>query len=464
MGRVTTRFAPSPTGDLHIGNARTALFNLLFARHSGGSFVLRIEDTDTARSDASHEKTIMEELKWLGIDWDEGPDRGGPRGPYRQSERLGVYAEHATRLVDKGLAYRCFCSRERLEELKAEQIKKGTPPRYDNRCRGLYDAASPPPSGEPPVLRFAVPGRVVRFDDGVHGPMSFETSAMGDFVIMGSDSIPSYNFAVVVDDALMEITHVMRGDDHLSNTPRQIMLYEALGFTLPAYYHLPLVLSAEKTPLSKRDAASSVRSIREEGFLPEAVVNTMARLGWNAPADSALTFDEMANAFDGKRLSKSPSVFDLDRLKSYNKGAIGAAGAERLLGLAGLKQTPEATEAAEVIKASAATMAEFGELIAPFVEDEARLDEEARGALASPGARAVLASLCSSVKGAGDIDDEAYDRIISEVKAATGAKGRALFMPIRAALTGATTGIELANILKLLGRERIIARLERFIK
>ncbi|MFQ5735480.1 MAG: glutamate--tRNA ligase [Thermodesulfobacteriota bacterium] len=263
MPGVRTRFAPSPTGHLHIGNVRTALFNWLFARHFNGEFVLRMEDTDTARSDAAFEDSIIEDLSWLGLEWDEGPGgpRGGwggwgagsngPHGPYRQSERLAIYDRHAAALLDKGLAYRCYCSKERLEALKAEQMKKGSPPRYDNRCRSL--SPSEIPAGAAPLIRFMVRGRSVRFKDGVHGRMAFDTSAMGDFVIIGSDGVASYNFAVVVDDSEMGITHVLRGDDHLSNTPRQILLFEALGRTVPHYHHLPLVLSPSRSPLGKRD-------------------------------------------------------------------------------------------------------------------------------------------------------------------------------------------------------------------
>ena len=304
----------------------------------------------------------------------------------------------------------------------------------------------------------------MRFDDGVHGQVTFDTSVMGDFVIIGSDSIPSYNFAVVVDDALMEISHVLRGDDHLSNTPRQLMLFDALGFAPPCYYHLPLVLSHDKTPLSKRDSASSVRSIREGGFLPGAVLNTMARLGWSPGVDSPLTLDKMATAFDGKKLSKSPSVFDLDRLKAYNKEAIGDMSAPELLSLAGIEQTPEAIAAAGAVKASAATLAEVRELITPLVGDAAEPDAQAREALAPDNAKAVLTALKAAVQGPGDIGEEAYERIMAEVKAATGAKGRALFMPVRGARPGRAPGTELANVFKLLGRERMVARLEKLIK
>lgn len=464
MRDVRTRFAPSPTGDLHIGNARTALFNYLFARRHGGRFIVRIEDTDTARSEASHEKTILADLGWLGLLCDEGPDRDGKYGPYRQSERLSIYHEQAARLFDRGSAYRCFCSKERLDSLKAEQIKKGVPPRYDNRCRNFNTGNETPPSSAPPVLRFAVPGGTVRFDDGVHGEVTFDASVMGDFIIMGSDAIPSYNFAVVVDDALMEISHVLRGDDHLSNTPRQLMLFAALGFTPPRYYHLPLVLSPEKTPLSKRDSASSVRSIREGGFLSGAVVNTIARLGWSPGSEASLSLEDLARSFDAERLSKSPSVFDLDRLKAYNKEAISNMPGPELLSMAGTTPAPLALAAAKAAGASAATIGEFIELMAPFTEDAPEPDAQAREALSSESAKAVLASLSEAVKGTGELDEEAYKCIMSEVKSKTGAKGKNLFMPVRAALTGRCEGIELVTVFKLLGRERIAARLKRHIK
>ncbi len=458
MPGTRTRFAPSPTGHLHIGNARTALFNWLFSRHFGGSFILRIEDTDIERSDAAYERSILEDLSWLGLSWDEGPDINGPRGPFRQSERLSLYREYAERLVEKGLAYRCFCTKERLESLKKEQLSKGVPPRYDNRCRTLH--ATPAPSeGVAPALRFAVPARGVHFDDGVHGPLSFDASAMGDFVIIGSDGAASYNFAVVVDDAAMEITHILRGDDHLSNTPRQLLVFEALGLRPPRYFHLPLVLSPQRAPLSKRDEGASVRALREEGFLPGALLNTVARLGWSPGAEGLLPLDDMARAFDGGRLSKSASVFDLERLRSYNKAAIGGMDGTELLRLASVPDKG-AAPVAEAVKTNASTLNEFRELLAPFT-GEAEPDEQARAALSASGAGDVLLALKAAIELADAIDENSYDKIISEVKSKTGARGRALFMPIRAALTGRTEGIELVTVFRLLGKERVLERLGR---
>lgn len=459
---VRARFAPSPTGDLHIGNARTALFNWLFARHSGGRFVLRIEDTDFERSSHSYEKNILEDLSWLGLDWDEGPDKGGGKGPYRQSERLDLYRYHAERLVERGLAYRCYCTRERLEELKERQVSSGAPPRYDNRCRDL--AGTPPPPGATPAIRFRVPAKTTTFYDGVHGLLKFDTGNIGDFVIIGSDGAAAYNFAVVVDDALMEINHIIRGDDHISNTPRQILLFESLGFAAPLYSHLPLVLGEDKVPLSKRDSATALKRLREEGYLAEAVVNTVARLGWS-PGEEFMTLDGLAKAFSLEKLSRSPSIFDKDRLKYYNRTAITGKDAKSLIRL--LSLSPAGTgeerlkEVVEAVKSNAESIGDIKKLAAPFIA-EPEPDEEALKVLAADGAATVLGELKYRVEEAGAMDEASFAAIMDGVKEKTGAKGKRLFMPVRAALTGATSGIELVNIFRLLGREEILKRLARW--
>ncbi|MFZ3071984.1 MAG: glutamate--tRNA ligase, partial [Thermodesulfobacteriota bacterium] len=276
---VRTRFAPSPTGLLHVGGARTALFNRLFAKNEGGVFILRIEDTDTSRSSKKYEEALMQDLSWLGLEWDEGPDKGGPFGPYRQSERLDIHLDYSRKLLNEGKAYLCYCSKERLEELKASRLKKGLPPRYDKRCRNGRPEGVPAGAGA--AIRFKASGDKIEFEDMVHGRLSFEGAGMGDFIIIGSDNVAAYNFAAAIDDSLMRITHVIRGDDHLSNTPRQIMILNALGFAPPSYGHIPLVLSKDKTPLSKRDAKTSIAALRESGYLKEAVLNSAARLGWS---------------------------------------------------------------------------------------------------------------------------------------------------------------------------------------
>jgi len=458
---VRVRFAPSPTGDLHIGNARTALFNWLFARHLGGKFVLRIEDTDLERSRHSYEQSILEDLSWLGLNWDEGPDKGGEKGPYRQSERFALYRDYAERLAESGHAYRCYCTKERLEELKKRQIDAGISPRYDGRCRLASNAT--PPEGVAPVLRFKVPAKTTSFYDGVHGLLKFDTGAMGDFVIIGSDGAASYNFAVVVDDALMEITHIIRGDDHISNTPRQILVYEALGFKVPLYSHLPLVLGEDRLPLSKREAATALKHLRDSGVLAEAVVNTIARLGW-APAPELMTLGALSEAFTLEKLSKSASIFDKDRLKYYNKAAIAAKDSRSIVKLLDLSHegvAPErVNEVVEAVKANAENTGDIKTLAAPFLS-EPEPDAQAKAALEAQGTEALLRELKYRVEEADSIDEASFAAIIDAVKKSTGAKGKALFMPIRAALTGTTTGIELVNIFRLLGRREILKRLSR---
>lgn len=459
---VRTRFAPSPTGLLHVGSVRTALFNYLFARANKGKLVIRIEDTDVQRSSAEFEKAALEDIEWLGLRWDEGPDGGG-RGPYRQSERLDIYRGYADVLVEKGLAYRCFCTKERLDELKRSQISKGLPPRYDNRCRSIEGPDAP--DGVVPVIRFKVPERPVRFTDAVHGPLSFDSRVIGDFVIIGSDAIASYNFAVVVDDALMSITHVIRGDDHISNTPRHVLLFDALGFAPPSYAHIPLVLSTDRTPLGKRDESASIRSLREDGFLPEAVLNTVARLGWQ-PREGLLGLDEMASSFSLKRLSRSPSVFDMETLRHFNRLSIEGADPARLVGLSGVGAEgvdgERLKEIVGLLRHNAATLNDLKRLLNPFTGEAMAMTEEALSILREPYASTVIRAARAVVEGLPAIDEAGYATVIKSVKEATGEKGRRLFMPIRCALTGQTEGIELVNVFKILGRDRAVERLKGF--
>jgi glutamyl-tRNA synthetase len=295
------RFAPSPTGLLHVGNARTALFNWLLARGGGGTFILRIEDTDVERSTPESEAGILEDLRWMGLTWDEGPDVGGPRGPYRQSERLDLYASYARRLIEQGAAYYCFCPAEQIEADRRAAMEAGRPPKYSGRCRDLSrgESGARVSSGEAAVIRFRVPeGRDVVFQDVVRGEVRFSTEVIGDPVLVRSDGNPAYNFTVVIDDVLMDITHVIRGEDHISNTPRQVLLYEALGFRPPVFAHLALVLGPDHAPLSKRHGATSVAEFRARGYLPEALVNYLALLGWSpGGGDELLDIHELARRF-----------------------------------------------------------------------------------------------------------------------------------------------------------------------
>jgi nondiscriminating glutamyl-tRNA synthetase len=337
-GQVRVRFAPSPTGALHVGNARTALFNWLLARSRGGTFVLRIEDTDAARSTAAHEAAILADLRWLGLGWDEGVDEDGGHGPYRQSERLGLYRDAAARLMAQGTAYPCFCAPARLEEERAAQREAGRASVYFGRCRALPadEAASRLAAGEAHAVRFNVAAAArgddaVTFEDVVRGPIRFPVHQIGDFVLLRRDGMPAYNFAVVVDDQAMGITDVVRGDDHLSNTPRQVLLYRALGATPPRFAHLPLIVAPGGTPLSKREGAVSVSAFRDQGYPPEALLNHLALLGWS-PASGVefLTPEELVAGFDLARVSHSPAVFDRQKLDALSARHIARMPPERL--------------------------------------------------------------------------------------------------------------------------------------
>src|SRR5688572_30214214 len=318
---VRVRFAPSPTGYLHVGGARTALFNYLFARRHGGVFVLRIEDTDRERSTEESERAIYESLRWLGLHWDEGPDAGGAHGPYRQSERLSSYAEWADRLHEQGLAYRCFCDPEDLKRRREAALAKGEPPKYDRTCLRLprEETDARAAKGEPFALRFRMPEGETKWTDGVRGEVTFQNAVLDDLVILRADRHPTYNFAAVVDDHSMEITDVLRGDDHISNTPRQLRIYAALGWEPPRFAHIPMILGPDGTRLSKRHGATSVTAFRDEGFLPEAMVNFLALLGWAFDGEREIfTLEELTQVFSLDRISKNPAIFNHEKLEWMN--------------------------------------------------------------------------------------------------------------------------------------------------
>src|SRR5262249_7043568 len=336
--RMRVRFAPSPTGKLHVGNARTALFNWLLARGQGGRFVLRIEDTDAERSTRESEAAITRDLSWLGLDWDEGPDVDGPHGPYRQSERLHLYASYAAELLAADKAYHCFCSTAQLEAERQEALATGRPAHYAGTCRRLSkaQAAARMAAGERPAIRFRVPHEHdVVFTDAVRGEVRFQSEVIGDPVIVRADGHPAYNYAVVVDDAWMEITHVIGGEDHISNTPRQLLLYEALGFTPPIFAHLSMVMGPDHAPLSKRHGATSVGEFRARGYLPEALVNYLALIGWSPGGnDELLPIDELARRFSLDHVGHSAGVFDEEKLAWANRHYLKIANPRRLAELA----------------------------------------------------------------------------------------------------------------------------------
>src|SRR5271156_2872892 len=320
------RFAPSPTGMLHVGNARTAHYNWLFARHTGGTFLLRIEDTDVERSEVRYEAQLIEDLRWLGLDWSEGPEIGGPYAPYRQSARLDIYEQHTKRLLDQGKAYRCFCTAEELEAERQVALREHRTQVYSGKCRVLTpnEAMTRAAAGEPFALRLALPDEALRFHDIVRGEVEFASEAVGDFILVRSSGIPVYNYVVTIDDALMRITQVIRGDDHISNTPRQVAIYQAFGWSLPEFAHLSTILGSDRERLSKRHGATSVASFREMGILPQALTNYLALRGWGAEGGTRETFtmDELIVEFKLERVTPSPAVFDWDKLHWLNRHVI----------------------------------------------------------------------------------------------------------------------------------------------
>ena len=458
------RFAPSPTGQLHVGNARTALFNWLLARGQGGTFIVRIEDTDVERSTRESERTMLDDLRWMGLDWSEGVDVGGEYGPYRQTERLHIYRAHAVELMSHGHAYHCFCSAQQLDEDRQAALRAGKPPQYVGRCRDLPrdEARRRVENGEPAAIRFRVParqGRDVVFHDLVRGEVRFAADVIGDPLIVRSGGVPAYNFAVVVDDALMAITHVVRGEDHISNTPRQLLMYEAFGWKPPLFAHVSLVLGPDHAPLSKRHGATSVKEFHDRGYLPEALTNYLALLGWSPGEGQELVpLDELARRFRIEDVGHSAGVFDVEKLAWVNRHYLKAADPSRLVSLAipYLRDTgwiSTATDAdieflSHVVPAAAASVDRL-EQIPPrvaFIFDysaERALDDPAirREAVAS---RTVIEALAEELKTSAPLlDREAFRAAAGRVKDRSGQKGKALFHPIRLAVTGAAEGLEL---------------------
>jgi glutamyl-tRNA synthetase/nondiscriminating glutamyl-tRNA synthetase len=465
MSKVRVRFAPSPTGFVHVGNARTALFNWLFARHNQGAFVLRIEDTDLERSKEEYERQLFEDLRWFGIDWDEGPDKGGPFAPYRQSERKQIYSSFATQLIDQGHAYFCFCAAEQLEQERQEALRAGLQPRYSGRCRKRprEEAARKVAEGQPAAMRLEIRDSSFSWNDLVHGPTSFSAEVIGDPILVRSDGNPAYNYAVVIDDHLMAITHVIRGDDHISNTPRQLAVYRALGWEPPEFAHLSTILGPDRTRLSKRHGATSLESFREMGILPEALRNYLALLGWS-PADGKteiLSPQELVEQFSLEHIIKSPAVFDQEKLYWLNRHYMKVCAPRRLAELAApfldkvgyINDHPGPDILAwlervlNAVLKNLSTLDQLPDAVRIIFEYDAQ--KAAQELEFSAGARAVLNAFIPKALAESELSYERFRALTKEVQMETGQKGRELFHPIRVALTGAVSGPELEKLIPI---------------
>ncbi len=476
MTTIRVRFAPSPTGLLHVGNARTAIFNYLYAQKMGGKFILRLEDTDFERSSAESENSIFDDMRWLGISWDEGPDVGGTYGPYRQSERLDIYRDYARKLLDSRSAYHCYCTSEELEEQRRELLAQKKPPRYMGKCRDLsqHEKNVLEAHGKKPTIRFRVKeDETVLVADKIRGEVKFDTNLIGDFVLVRSDGVAAYNFAVVIDDALMEISHVIRGEDHLSNTPRQLLLEQALGFSPPQFAHLPMIHGSDHTRLSKRHGATSVSAFRHDGYLPEALVNYLALLGWSPGDDrEILSMEEMISNFSLDQVAKSAAVFDRAKLTWMNGNYIRQKNTEEIvegclpyLREAGYLSENLAVKDGKRISMIIATVQDSLETLSDVKEQagiffqKAALDSEARQVMEDDSAKVVIDVFSEKLEGIENTDRETFMAILNQVKEETGIKGKKLFMPVRVALTGQIHGPDLAAIFEILGKDESLNRI-----
>lgn len=475
---VRVRFAPSPTGPFHIGGARSALFNWLFARKMGGKLILRIEDTDLERSSRESEENIKAALKWLGMDWDEGIDVGGENGPYRQTERLDIYKKYTEKLLAEGKAYYCYCTDEELEEERQALIKEGKMPRYMGKCRNLTpeQIAAYEAEGRKPTVRFRVPAdQQILVRDMVRGDVVFDSNNIGDFVIVKSDGIPTYNYAVVIDDALMHITHVVRAEEHLSNTPRQCLVYDALGFEKPVFGHISLILGKDHTKMSKRHGATSVDQYRQLGYLPEGIVNFLALLGWAPNSEQEIfSIDELIKEFSMERVAKNPAVFDIDKLNWINQHymrqlddeAFFAAAKPHMIA-AGYMTGEETGEKLAWLKKVVATSkdhvsfaAQIPASVEMYFNDEFGFEnDEAAAVLQAETVPTVIGMLLEELPKLEVLDGAAVKALFKTIQKTTKLKGKDVFMPIRVALTGNQHGPELAEMVPLLGIERTEKRI-----
>jgi glutamyl-tRNA synthetase len=466
---VRCRIAPAPTGYQHVGNARTALYNWLFARHNGGVFVLRIEDTDRKRSTDEAIAIVLDSLRWLDLDWDEGPEVGGPFGPYRQSERLELYRRTTDRFIDQGVAYFCYCTPEELEDRRRAALARGETPGYDGRCRNLSEEERRTfeAEGRPKAVRFAMPGVDITVPDLIRGDTRFPANDLRDFVIMRSDGTPTYLLAAAVDDVEMKMTHVIRGEDLLPSTPRQLEIIRALGAEPPTYAHLPLIVGPDHQPLSKRHGAVAVEWFKEQGFLPEALVNYLALLGWSY--DETTTFftcEELIERFDLGRVSRNPAAFDPQKLEWMNGHYIREASDARIAELLSEALFAEGVPAdfdtvaavVPLVKERMRTIVEGASMVRFLFEDKTEPDEKARTML-GPERSDYLREAASRLEAIDDWNAERIHEVLQALREERKLSSKEAFQPIRAAVTGTLVSPPLFESMALLGKERSLARI-----
>lgn len=467
VSEVRVRFAPSPTGYLHIGGARTALFNWLFARHHKGTFILRIEDTDRSRSTEEYIEAIIDGMRWLGLDWDEGP--------YRQTERMEIYKSYIQKLLDEGKAYYCYCTPEELEERRKKAMKEGKGIiKYDRRCLGLKN----PPPDRTPVVRFKMSdaGQTI-IDDLIKGKVSYPNDQLDDLIIMRSDGTPTYNFVVVVDDVEMDITHVIRGDDHLNNTPKQMHIYRALDFEPPQFAHIPMILGPDKSRLSKRHGATSVQAYREMGYLPEAMVNYLVRLGWSYGDQEIFTREELIEKFSLEGVAKTAAVFNPEKLLWLNSQYIMNTPTERLVelvipflkkeGLINEETVPERNwliKAVESYKQRAKTLEELARSMKYYFTEDVEYDEKARNKFLNEKYLPYLKDIKEGIEGLAEFTEMALERLFNEVVERHQTKLRHVAQPVRVALTGGTASPGIFEVIEIIGKDKTLRRLQRAIE
>ena len=477
---IKVRFAPSPTGDLHVGNIRTALFDWAYARHTGGIFLFRIEDTDRSRVTDEYIAAAIDTLKWLGLNWDEGPEVGGPHGPYLQSERLDIYAHWAARFIEQGDAYYCYCTPEELEARREEQKESGQAPGYDGKCRAISDSdlARYKDEGRAPVIRMRMPEGSTTFTDVIRGDCTFDHNFVPDFVLVRADGSPLYTLAVAVDDVLMEVTHILRGEDLLSSTPRQIRVYQAMGVKpeeYPLFAHLPFVMGTDNAKLSKRNGETSIAWYREQGFLPEAICNYLALLGWSPGDDREnLTLKELTELFTIERVNSNPARFDMKKLENINGDKIRALSLEEFynwalpfLQKAKVVATPitgeqerVVREALPIIQERIIKLSEIPEMLAFLFTEKVDLNPESVAKYLDAEAKKIISRALEvlttlSAWDHGAIDIALRTALIDEM----GLKPRLAFSAIRVAITGSHISPPLFESMEILGRERVLARL-----